>query len=60
MHALERRLERLEAPEGRDPRAEDWLAVLNAPDQDAALADLNRRYPGPRSAAYQAWWASLG
>ena len=59
MRGLERRLERLERPEFGDPSAEDWLAVLDAPDQDAALADLNRRYPGERSAAYQAWWASL-
>ena len=59
MRGLERRLERLETGNGRDPTAEDWLAVLDAPDQAAALADLNRRYPGERSAAYRAWWASL-
>lgn len=59
MRDLERRLERLERPEIGDPKAEDWLAVLDAPDQAAALADLNRRYPGERSAAYRAWWASL-
>lgn len=59
MRALERRLERLETPEVGDPKAEDWLAVLDAPDQDAALADLNRRFPGPRSEAYRAWWDAL-
>lgn len=59
MSALERRLTKLESGAGRDPALEDWLAVLDAPDPDAALADLNRRFPGPRSAAYLAWWDTL-
>lgn len=52
MKTLTRRVDRLERPETGDPRIEDWLDVLDAADPDAALADLNRRFPGPRSAAY--------
>lgn len=59
MRALERRLDKLERPEVGDPKTEDWLDVLDAPDQAAALADLDRRFPGPRSPADQAWWDGL-
>lgn len=48
--ALERRLEKLERPDSGEATIEDWLDVLDAPDQDAALADLNRRFPGGAAA----------
>lgn len=59
MRGLERRLERLETGNGRDPTLEEWLDVLDAPDPDKALADLSARYPGERSPAYRAFWDSL-
>lgn len=58
MRGLERRLERLEGG-GRDPSVEDWMAVLDSPDPDAALAELNARFPGPRSPRYLEFMDSL-
>ncbi len=60
MSALERRLAKLETGAGRDPTLEDWIAVLDAPDHDAALKDLNRRFPpAHRSQAYREFWDKL-
>lgn len=60
MKTLARRIDRLEHPEGRDPILEDWLDVLDAPDREAALKDLERRYPRPWSGPYMAALDRLG
>ena len=52
MKALMKRVDRLERPQGGDPTHEDWVDVLNAADPDAALKDLERRYPKPWSGPY--------
>lgn len=59
MNQLERRLQRLERPETGHPTAEDWLDVLDAPDQRAAQGDLERRFPSMASPGYRGAWEAL-
>ena len=37
-----------------EPTIEDWIEVLDAPDQEAALADLQARFPAMLSPKYRA------
>lgn len=53
------RLAKLENATG-EPVMEDWLDVLDSPDQEVALAELQARFPVILSARYKSAVERLG
>ena len=50
--SLKRRVSQLEPARGLEPTHEEWVDILDAEDQDAAIAALEWKYPAAVAAYF--------